>query len=144
ERTALHICRGNWTPDETKALRGDYRPLLPLLMSLNVGTYFLELCTPRAGEMEILRDLPEDRRIAVGVVNQKLDRVETTEEVRSKVEKAVQLYGRDRVLLNPDCGFATFAENPLASSDVAEKKLAMIVRVSSEFRRSIGTKTMFP
>ena len=134
ERTALHICRGNWTRDETKALSGDYSPLLPLLKTLNVGTYFLELCTPRSGEMEILRDLPEDRRIGVGVVNQKLDRVESIEEVRSKVAHAVQLFGRERVLLNPDCGFATFAENPLASSEVAEKKLATIIRVSSEFR----------
>ena len=32
------------------ALRGDYRPLLPLLQSIDVGTFLLELCTPRAGE----------------------------------------------------------------------------------------------
>ncbi len=134
ERTAVHICRGNWTRDESKALSGDYGPLLPLLKSLNVGTYFLELCTPRSGEMEILRGLPEDRRIGVGVVNQKLDKVESVEEVRSKVAQAIRLFGKERVLLNPDCGFATFAENPLASSEIAEKKLAAIVRVSGEFR----------
>jgi 5-methyltetrahydropteroyltriglutamate--homocysteine methyltransferase len=54
ERLALHVCRGNWTPDESVALAGDYRPLLPLLASLDVGTLFLELCTPRAGDLEIL------------------------------------------------------------------------------------------
>jgi 5-methyltetrahydropteroyltriglutamate--homocysteine methyltransferase len=131
-RTAVHICRGNWTRDESKALRGNYAPLLPLLKSLNVGTYFLELCTPRAGEMEILRALPDDRRIGVGVVNQKLDRVESLDEVRAKIAQAVRLFGKERVLLNPDCGFATFAENPLASSEVAEKKLATIVRAAAE------------
>lgn len=33
---AVHVCRGNWSPDEGKALAGDYRPLIPLLGSLNV------------------------------------------------------------------------------------------------------------
>jgi 5-methyltetrahydropteroyltriglutamate--homocysteine methyltransferase len=46
DRLALHVCRGNWTPDETVALRGDYRPLLGLLARAPVGTLFLELATP--------------------------------------------------------------------------------------------------
>ena len=31
DRLGLHICRGNWTRDESAALSGDYRPLLDLL-----------------------------------------------------------------------------------------------------------------
>src|SRR5690242_9709560 len=54
ERLGLHVCRGNWTRDETAALAGDYRPLLPLLASLPIGTLFLELATPRAGELDVL------------------------------------------------------------------------------------------
>jgi 5-methyltetrahydropteroyltriglutamate--homocysteine methyltransferase len=52
ERLGLHMCRGNWTPDESTCLSGDYRPLVSTLAQINVGTYFLELCTPRAGEEE--------------------------------------------------------------------------------------------
>src|SRR5438034_1514018 len=74
-RLALHVCRGNWTRDERAALAGDYRPLLPLLAALPVGTLFLELCTPRAGELDVLRELPTAMRIGVGVVNQKHERV---------------------------------------------------------------------
>lgn len=122
-RIGLHICRGNWTRDERAALSGDYRPLLGLLQQVPVGTLFLELCTPRAGEMELLRDLPGDRRIGVGVVNQKLDRIETVEEIVAKGKKAIQLFGKDRVLLTPDCGFATFADNPVSSGQAAEAKL---------------------
>ncbi len=133
-RTAIHICRGNWTPDESAALRGDYRPLLPLLRELRVGTYFLELCTPRAGEIEILRDLPDDRRIGVGVVNQKHERVESVGEIVAKARRAIDIFGRDRILLNPDCGFATFADNPVTSSRVAEEKLRAIVQASRMLR----------
>ena len=76
DRLGLHICRGNWTKDESAALAGDYRPLLGVLKQVEVGTLFLELCTERAGEAEVLRDIPSDKRIGVGVVNQKLDKVE--------------------------------------------------------------------
>ncbi len=135
ERTALHLCRGNWTKDERAALAGDYRPLVATLAAIEVGAYFLELCTPRAGEMEVLRDLPRDRRIGVGVVNQKHDRVETAEEVVERGRRAIALFGAERVLLNSDCGFATFADNPVASAKVAEEKLRSIARAAELLRK---------
>ncbi|MBI2932347.1 MAG: cobalamin-independent methionine synthase II family protein, partial [Planctomycetes bacterium] len=129
-RVAVHLCRGNWTPDESAALSGDYRPLLMLLRSLNVGTYFLELCTPRAGEMELLKNLPDDRRIGIGVVNQKQERIEPVEEVVARIRRAASLFGKERLLLNPDCGFATFADNPVSSARTAEEKLRCITRAA--------------
>ncbi len=134
ERLALHLCRGNWTPDESVALRGDYRPLLPFLSELAVGTLFLELCTPRAGELEVLRALPERFRIGVGVVNQKQAGIEPVEEIEARARRAIALFGRERVLLTPDCGFATFANNPLASAQIAEAKLHAIAQAAARLR----------
>ena len=134
ERLGLHICRGNWTKDESAALAGDYRPLMEVLEAAKVGTLFLELCTERAGEAELLRELPDDKRIGVGVVNQKLDSVEPVEEIRQRVERAVDLFGEERVFFTPDCGFATFADNPVASASVAEAKLKAIVQARDGFR----------
>jgi methionine synthase II (cobalamin-independent) len=119
ERTALPTCRGNWSRNESVAPADDYRALL---CELPVGNFFLELCTRRAGELDVLRDLPTDRGIGVGSVNQKLDRVETVDEIVRRAEAAVRLYGADRLLLTPDGGFATLADNPIASGEVAEKK----------------------
>lgn len=138
ERLALHVCRGNWSRDESVALAGDYRPLLPLFRTLPVGTFFLELCTPRAGELAVLRDLPSEARLGLGVVNQKLDAVEPMEKVLHRVETAIDLFGAERLLLNPDCGFATFADNPLASAEVAEAKLSSIVAASRQLREKYG------
>jgi hypothetical protein len=53
-RLALHVCRGNWSRDESVALRGPCTPLLSLFQSLPVGTFFLEMATPRAGDVEAL------------------------------------------------------------------------------------------
>ena len=131
----MDVCRGNWTRDEHAALAGDYRPLLATLRALDVGTLFLELCTPRAGELDVLRDLPADCRIGVGIVNQKQDQVETVDDIVVRARRAIELFGADRVLLTPDCGFATFADNPITAAPVAEEKLRAIVGAAEVLRR---------
>jgi 5-methyltetrahydropteroyltriglutamate--homocysteine methyltransferase len=134
ERLGLHVCRGNWSPDESVALHGDYAPLLPILSRAPVGTLFLELCTPRAGDGRLLAQLPRDKRIGLGAVNQKRPEVETADEICARIGPLVELLGPERVLLNPDCGFATFADNPLASAAIAQRKLAAIVEASAQLR----------
>jgi hypothetical protein len=36
--------------------------------------------------------------------------------------RAIGLFGAERLLLHPDCGFATFADNPICSAAVAQAK----------------------
>ncbi|MGL6203003.1 MAG: 5-methyltetrahydropteroyltriglutamate--homocysteine methyltransferase, partial [Giesbergeria sp.] len=133
ERIALHVCRGNWTPDESVALSGSYAPLVPTLARMKVGAYLLEACTPRAGDMALLQQLPSDARIGVGVVNQKQQAIESVDEIEARIARAANLFGADRLLLHPDCGFATFADNPICSIQVAEGKLAAIVQAAQRF-----------
>ncbi|MFG1426525.1 5-methyltetrahydropteroyltriglutamate--homocysteine methyltransferase [Roseixanthobacter glucoisosaccharinicivorans] len=133
-RTALHVCRGNWTPDESVALAGSYAPLIETLAQVKVGAYLLEMCTPRAGEMEILQALPREARIGVGVVNQKDPHAEGVDEVAARISHAINLFGRERVLLHPDCGFATFADNPICCTGSAQEKLSAIAQAAARFR----------
>jgi 5-methyltetrahydropteroyltriglutamate--homocysteine methyltransferase len=56
------------------------------------------------------------------------------EEITAAAERAVQLFGARRVLLHPDCGFATFADNPVASAAVAEAKLKAIAEAAAVLR----------
>ena len=134
DRLAVHVCRGNWTPDESKALAGDYRPLTPLLASLNVHTLMLELCTPRAGELDALAGVRDDQRLGVGVFNQKNPSAETYEAVLARAQQAISTFGRERVLINTDCGFATFADNPILAAQEAEDALALLARVRDHLR----------
>ncbi len=134
ERIALHVCRGNWSPDESVALAGSYAPLIDTLAAMKVGAYLLEMCTPRAGEVEVLRSLPGDARLGLGVVNQKHREPETVDEVAAKIKRAADLFGRDRLLLHPDCGFATFADNPICDAASAEAKLAVIAQAAARVR----------
>ena len=46
----------------------------------------------------------------------------------------MQMFGAHRVLLHADCGFATFADNPVASAAVAERKLKAMAEAASVLR----------
>ena len=134
DRVALHVCRGNWTPDESVALAGDYRPLVDLLTSLNVGTYFLELAPRAPATSTCCARCPTTAASASASSIKSSTRVEDVEEITARVRRAVDVLGRERVLLNPDCGFATFADNPVTSAEIAEKKLDAIVEAAARVR----------
>jgi len=52
--SAMHVCRGNWTTDESVLLSGAYSKLSKFFSGLKVDMLALEFSTPRAGEVEEL------------------------------------------------------------------------------------------
>ncbi|NLZ97212.1 MAG: 5-methyltetrahydropteroyltriglutamate--homocysteine methyltransferase, partial [Micrococcus sp.] len=112
--------------------------LVPLFRSINVGTLILELCTPRAAELDALAGIREDQRVGVGVLNQKDSATDTVDDVIARAEQAIELFGYDRVLLNTDCGFATFADNPIQSAREAERDLGLLVQARDQLRTRYG------
>ncbi|MBA3777477.1 MAG: hypothetical protein H0X11_13755 [Betaproteobacteria bacterium] len=75
-----------------------------------------------------------DMRIGVGACNQKHAHVEGVDSILAHVEHAINLFGVERVLLTPDCGFATFADNPVNSDRIAEAKLAALAQAAAVLR----------
>jgi 5-methyltetrahydropteroyltriglutamate--homocysteine methyltransferase len=45
--------------------------------------------------------------------------------------------GPERVLITPDCGFATFADNPVASARVAEANVRALADAAAELRARV-------
>jgi len=84
--------------------------------------------------MEVLAGIPREKRVGAGVVNQKVPEVETLDVVLRRAQHAVDVFGPERVLLNPGCGFATFADNPVASAEIARGKLAVTVEAARSLR----------
>jgi 5-methyltetrahydropteroyltriglutamate--homocysteine methyltransferase len=129
-RTGLHVCRGNWSRDESTLLRGSYQPLRPYLERINVQQLVLEYATERAGE--VLRF--ENVELGLGAVNPRSADIEPVEKVARLVEEALQTYLPEQIFLNPDCGFATFSNRPVNGGDEAYKKLKTLVSAAREFR----------
>ena len=129
-RTGVHVCRGNWSRDETTLLRGSYQPLAPYLERLHVTQLVLEYATERAGDLLKFAH----KELGLGVVNPRTDTVESSAEIRRAVERALRLYAPAEIFLNPDCGFGTFSSRPMNSPAVAVAKLQAMAAAARELR----------
>ena len=126
----VHVCRGNWSQNEATLLRGSYRPLAPWFARMRVDQLVLEYATPRAGDFVAI----PDKSIGLGVVNPRTPAIETPEEIQSRVLSALRHAPADRIFLNPDCGFGTFANRPMSTAAVATAKLANMVAAARALR----------
>ena len=120
--TAIHLCRRNrgragWVGE------GGYDPIMRQLRALAVHQYILEFTIPVAGDLDVLGQLPDNRLIGLGCVDVRAENIDTPEQIVVRVEQALAHVDKQRLSLNPDCGFApgSAAEIPI---DEAYAKLA--------------------
>jgi 5-methyltetrahydropteroyltriglutamate--homocysteine methyltransferase len=102
---AIHLCRRNkgragWVGE------GGYGPILPALKRLRVHQYVMEFTIPAAGDLAVLRELPESASVGLGCVDCRGEHIDTPVEIAQRVEKALAYLPPERIALNPDCGFA--------------------------------------
>ena len=136
--TALHVCRGNWSPQEDVLLSGSYEPLLPYFARMQVDQFVLEYATPRAGALDALRGLPARASVGLGVVNPRTTAIEAPAAIAERVRTLSRILGPERIFLNPDCGFGTFAERPVASTATAFAKLQALTAAAVLLRKEAG------
>ncbi len=130
-QTGLHICRGNWSQDESTLLRGNYAPLKPWLERLKVKQLVLEYATERAGD--VMRF--EGKQLGLGCVNPRTPRVESEEEILAQAQRALEHYEPGQIWLNPDCGFGTFSNSPVNSGNVAAAKMKALAGAARRLRK---------
>lgn len=129
-RTGVHVCRGNWSRNEETLLRGSYRPLVPYLERMQVRQLVLEYATPRAGDLVAV----PGKELGLGVVNPRTAEVEPPDAIVARVREALLHVPADRIFLNPDCGFGTFASRPMNAPEIARAKLDSMSRAAARLR----------
>jgi 5-methyltetrahydropteroyltriglutamate--homocysteine methyltransferase len=132
--TALHVCRGNWSRKEEVLLAGPYDPLMPSFRQMRVGQFVLEHATDRAGSLDTLAQLPVGASVGLGAVNPRTSEIEDPGEIAARARRVADLLGKERVFLNPDCGFGTFAERPVNDAATAQRKLAALAAAARSLR----------
>ncbi len=133
-RTGVHVCRGNWSQKEEVLLQGDYDPLVPYFARMHVTQFVLEYATDRAGSVDVLATLPLDKEIGLGVCNPRTGEVEPVDFIINKVKQLLKHRAPERIFLNPDCGFGTFADRPLNTNEIATAKLRALAAASERLR----------
>ena len=135
---AVHLCRRAGARARGEAQhQGSYEPIMQQLRTLDVGHITMEFTTPGVGEMAVLGQLPEHVEIGLGVVSTLPGEVDSPETIVARVEQALQHVAPERIVLNPECGFAP---GSAAKVDVDEvyTKLKNEVAASKILRAKYG------
>ncbi len=134
---SLHVCRGNWSKDESILLEGPYTPLVNLFRDIDVDLLALEFSTPRAGEIRaILEDdkLRENTILGLGVLNPRFDEKEKVDVIYNRAKEALEYTTKEKLWLNPDCGFATFSNRPVNEYENIRLKLSSMIEARDMLR----------
>ena len=106
-RLAVHLCRRAGARVRGEAHhQGGYDPIIEALNRLAVHHLTLEFTEPGADDARILQRLRPDFEIGLGCVNVQPGRIDAPETIVERVEQALAHVAPERLVLNPDCGFA--------------------------------------
>ncbi|MES2594504.1 MAG: methionine synthase [Verrucomicrobiota bacterium] len=101
---AVHFCFGNYGGQTIQ--KGEWSALIKFLNSLRADHLVLELAHRPSSDLEALRDLDPKIGVGLGVVDIKVNHVETADEIARRIEGAEKVLGAGRVkFVHPDCGF---------------------------------------
>ena len=123
-RVALHVCGGN--PRRKRVYFTKYTDLAPAFRKVKIDEVSLEHCTLGYDLMDLWQVWDFKGDLALGVIDQRSDDLETTEIIRQRVEPALKHFPRERLILTSECGFGHV---PL---DITHAKLKALVKASHE------------
>jgi 5-methyltetrahydropteroyltriglutamate--homocysteine methyltransferase len=103
--TSWHFCLGNVWGNRMKGMtEGGYGRVLPRYWDAPVGEFVLDFACREMEDVEVLRDLPANKRVAAGVIDVRTMEVEAPEQVAERIRKVLRVVPAERVTLTTDCG----------------------------------------
>ncbi|HLT27971.1 MAG TPA: cobalamin-independent methionine synthase II family protein [Zeimonas sp.] len=103
-KPAVHLCFGNYGGQTVQ--KGTWDRLVDYLNALHADHVVLECAHRPPQEMEAFRGLDARIGLGLGVVDIKVNEVESAESVARAIERAERVLGEGRVrYVHPDCGF---------------------------------------
>jgi 5-methyltetrahydropteroyltriglutamate--homocysteine methyltransferase len=118
---AVHFCFGNYGGQTIQ--KGHWISLIAFLNSLRADHLVLELAHRPEGDLDALRAIDPRIKLGIGVVDIKVNHIETPDEIARSLAQAEKKLGPDRVqYANPDCGFW------MLKRSVVDRKIAALVK----------------
>jgi 5-methyltetrahydropteroyltriglutamate--homocysteine methyltransferase len=118
---AVHFCFGNYGGQTIQA--GRWKALTTFLNSLHCDHLVLELAHRPASDIEALKNIEKTISLGIGVVDIKVNHIETPEEIATRIGAVEKKVGPGRVRwVHPDCGFW------MLKRSIADRKIEALVR----------------
>lgn len=116
---AVHLCFGNYGGQVIQ--KGEWKALVGFLNSLRADHLVLELAHRPAHDLEALEDVDPRLSLGLGVVDVKVNHIETADEVAERIERIERVLGPGRLgWVHPDCGFW------MLTRSIADRKMASL------------------
>ena len=117
---AVHLCFGNYGGQTIQ--KGHWQSLINFLNSLHVDHLVLELAHRPVEDLDALREVEARIKMGVGVIDVKVNRVETSDEIARTIAAIEKKLGPGRLgWIHPDCGFW------MLKRSVADRKMEALV-----------------
>ena len=129
DKIRVHICWGNYEGPHICDISMD--KVFTTLMNTHAGSVLFETSNPRhAHEWAVFEarktEIPQDKVLIPGVIDSTTNFVEHPELVAQRLERFVNIVGKERVVAGSDCGFGTFAGYGAVDPEIAYAKLASL------------------
>jgi len=118
----VHLCFGNYGGQSIQ--KGEWQKLIGFINRLHCDHVVLEFAFRGYEELNFFRDELDPRiGIGLGVIDVKVNTVESPELVAQRIEAATKIVGPDRITwVHPDCGFW------MNKRSIADRKIAALVK----------------
>jgi 5-methyltetrahydropteroyltriglutamate--homocysteine methyltransferase len=128
-KLGMHLCFGNFRGRAVgKRL---YEPLFPHILDCPIQQFVLEYASREMAEIDLWKRFPNDRELAIGIIDVKNYYVETPEDVAARIRQALRYVAPEKLSVVPDCGFSQTARW------AAYGKLVSMVRGTEIVRREL-------
>jgi 5-methyltetrahydropteroyltriglutamate--homocysteine methyltransferase len=116
---STHLCFGNF---KGRAVgKREYAPMFPEFVNMDVDEIHVEMASREFAELEIIAQIVETKRAAVGIIDVKSYFIESPEDVAERVRRCLRFAPPEKLSFAPDCGLSQTARW------AAKKKLANMV-----------------
>jgi 5-methyltetrahydropteroyltriglutamate--homocysteine methyltransferase len=104
-KIAWHFCFGNaWGNALSGIFPTGYATVLPYFYDVPVDQFVLDFANREMVDVDLLKSLPEDKEVGIGVLDIRTTQIESPEEVAERIRKVIAVVPPERVYLTTDCG----------------------------------------
>ncbi|MCB1087904.1 MAG: methionine synthase, partial [Verrucomicrobiae bacterium] len=123
---AVHFCFGNYGGQTIQ--KGEWAALVEFLNSLHTDHLVLELAHRPDEDLEALKDIDPRIKLGIGVIDIKVNHIESPYEVAHRLEHAARALGPERIgWAHPDCGFW------MLKRSIADRKIDSLVKGRDQY-----------
>ena len=120
----LHVCGGN--AHRKRGFFGKYTDMIDAFKILKVNEIHLEHCSLHYKMLDVFNEWNFDGRVSLGVIDQRIDNIETEEDIIKAIQPALDYFPKEKILLTSECGFGHV---PI---DIVKNKIKILVSTAKK------------